>query len=174
MHPAFFIETDHEVADRYDMEEIAVSQIDPAQLEPRVEIVDAKLQSQDGEVPFSTNTPARFGETDNWNLEFLAQTDKVRVSLAPIGDAGVLLVEPADPAAQVRYIGDNAFYEADYRDQRPLAIVSTDADLPGQHFLPPPALAMLFGDGQLTPDGLDRIRSNRDVIKAGVKQADST
>ena len=53
VHPAFFIETDHEVADRYDMEEVAVSQIDPAQLEPRHAIKHALFQYLIGNTDWS-------------------------------------------------------------------------------------------------------------------------
>lgn len=53
VHPAFFIETDQEVADRYDMEEVVVSQIDPAQLEPRHAVKHALFQYLIGNTDWS-------------------------------------------------------------------------------------------------------------------------
>ncbi len=140
---------------------------------PRLEIVEATLTTSDGQYEFRARSFYWDADRDTYNLTLLAAAPGLRVWVAPFGLTSKMQVW-SESQADVEFVTDNVFYEADYRDQRMLAAFEDEAfdsegrPLPTLIYIVPDRLQNLLYTMSsaviFTDEAADRIRSMRDEV----------
>ncbi len=136
---------------------------------PKMEIVSATLTTSDGQYEFRATAFHSDPDRETYNLGLLATPPGLEVWVAPFGLTSRLQVWTESPDAEVEFVIDNVFYEADFRDQRMLTAFedeATDHDgrpLPTLTYTVPERLSGLLytmsGRAVFTEDAAERIRS---------------
>ena len=141
---------------------------------PKMAIVNATLTASDGQYEFRTISFPNDPDRGTYNLNLLAEPPGLQVWVAPFGLTSRLQVWTESPAAEVEFVIDNVFYEADFRDQQMLAASEEEArdqdgrPMPTLVFSVPEKLSSLLytmsGRAVFTDEAADRIRQMRDEV----------
>lgn len=141
---------------------------------PKMEIVNATLTTSDGQYEFRATAFHSDPDRETYNLALLATPPGLEVWVAPFGLTSRLQVWTESPDAEVEFVIDNVFYEADFRDQQMLAAFedeATDRDgrpLPTLTFTAPQRVSSLLytmsGRAVFSEEAADRIRGMRDEV----------
>ncbi len=141
---------------------------------PKLEIVSATLTTSDGQHEFAARSFHTDPERETYNLALLAEPPGLQVWVAPFGLTAKLQVWTESPDAEVEFVRDNVFYEADFRDQQLLGAFEDEAyDQQGRpmatltYIVPDDLQGLVYtmsGRVVFTDEAADYIRSTRDVV----------
>ena len=141
---------------------------------PKLEIVNATLTTSDGQYDFRARSFHTDPDRETYNLGLLATPPGMEVWIAPFGLTSRLQVWTESAEAEVEFVIDNVFYEADFRDQQMLA--ASEGEATDQEGRPLPTLVYIVPDdleglvytmsGRVvfSDEAADYIRSTRDVV----------
>ncbi len=141
---------------------------------PKMEVVSATLTTSDGQFQFRARSFHSDPDRETYNLGLLATPPGLEVWVAPFGLTSRLQVWTESPDAEVEFVIDNVFYEADFRDQQMLSAFEDEATdhegrpLPTLTFSAPERLSRLLytmsGRAVFTEEAAERIRSMGDEV----------
>ena len=141
---------------------------------PRLEVVSATLTTSDGQYEFRARSFHTDPDRETYNLGLLATPPGLEVWVAPLGLTSRLQVWTESHDAEVAFVKDNVFYEADFRDQQMLDAFEDEAyDQEGRpmatllYIVPDELEALVYqmsGRVVFPDESADYIRSTRDVV----------